>query len=191
MTTARKNLLVFALAFGAVALPSFLYIQQHAFDEEAFNLVLRISARLAILIYLLIFVARPLRQLTGSGLSKHLLKNRRQIGVTLAAVMSAHLLYLLWKNGFVFPFFGALIYAFIFLMLITSFEGPTKALGPKNWKMLHKTGLYALGIALAQAQFGRIIHGMGAPIHYLLAALFIAAIAVRMLAWRRQRLLKN
>ena len=97
----------------------------------------------------------------------------------------------MWKNGFVFPIFGAAIYALIFLLLITSFDGPTRALGTGRWRILHKTGLYAIGIALAQAHFGRILRGVGEPVHYGLAFLFIAAIAVRVLAWHQRRASKN
>jgi DMSO/TMAO reductase YedYZ heme-binding membrane subunit len=191
MTSTRKNLLVFAITFVAVALPSFLNIQQHAYGEEAFDLVLRLTARAAILVYLVIFVARPLVQLTGSALSRTLLRYRRQAGVAFAAIMLAHLLYLVWKHGFIFPAFGAVIYVFIILMLITSFDGPTRALGPKRWKVLHKTGLYVVGIALAQAQFGRIIRGVGEPVHYVLASLFVVAVIIRVLAWNKRRPSKN
>ena len=183
--------MTFGLAFAGVALPAFFYVHQHSYEEGAFNHVLRLSARIAILAYLTIFIARPLRQLTGSAISKLLLTYRRQIGVAFAAIMAAHLLYLMWKNGFVFPIFGAAIYALIFLLLITSFDGPTRALGPGRWRILHKTGLYAIGIALAQAQFGRILRGVGEPVHYGLAFLFIAAFAVRVLAWHQRRASKN
>ena len=187
MTTTNKNLLVFALCFAAAWLSSFVYVQQNFYGDEEFRIVLRAGARVAILIYLLVFIARPLRQLTGSDLSRSLLKHRRQLGVAFAAVMTAHLWFLLWLNGPVVPIPGMIIYAFIFLMLITSFEGPTRALGPKRWRILHKTGLYVIGLALAQAQFGRIIGGVGEPVHYVLASLFLVAIVIRVLAWRKQR----
>lgn len=191
MTSTRKNLLVFGITFVAVALPSYLAIRQHAYGEEAFDLVLRLTARAAILVYLVVFVARPLVQLTGSALSRTLLRYRRQTGVAFSAIMLAHLLYLVWKHGFIFPVFGAVIYVFIVLMLVTSFDGPTRALGPKRWKVLHKTGLYVIGVALAQAQFGRILRGVGEPVHYVLASLFIAAVIVRVLAWNKQRVSKH
>lgn len=187
MTTTRRNVQVFVSTFVAIALPAYLYVKQHALAEEAFNEVLRVSARIAIIVYLVIFVARPLTNLDRSKLSMTLLRNRRQIGVAFAAIMSAHLLYLLWKNGLVFPLFGVAIYSFIFLLLITSFEGPTRAIGPKRWKMLHKTGLFVIGIALAQAQFGRIINSEGEPSHYILASLFMVAVAIRVIAWNRRR----
>lgn len=42
--------------------------------------------------------------------------------------------------------FGGTAYALMYLMLITSFDAPARAIGPKAWRILHKTGLYFLGL---------------------------------------------
>ena len=80
-----------------------------------------------------------------------------------------------------------LVYVFIYLMLVTSFNKPAALLGPKRWKILHKTGLYVIGIALAQAQFTRIASGVAEPVHYVLAVLVLLAIGIRITAWYKQR----
>ena len=128
----RRNLFVFAAALGIVGIPSLFYLNRSGFDEDAFGVVLRTSARFAILIYLLIFSARPLHQLVTSGSTRSLLTNRRYIGIALAGVMMAHLIFLLWFNGLVTPVPGMIIYALLIAMLITSFNGPRAALGPKR-----------------------------------------------------------
>jgi len=187
MTSFRTNVAVFSVAFLAFAVPAGFYLQQHGWDEESLDLTLRISARLALLIYLLIFIARPLRNLSTSSLSRSLLGNRRLIGIGFAAIMTAHLILLIARNGLPAAYLGFVVYAFIYLMLITSFNRPTAALGPKRWKILHKTGLYVIGIGLAQAQFTRIFTGVGKPVHYVLGALVLVAIGIRVAAWAKRR----
>jgi len=183
----RRNLTVLLSTLLVTGLPALLYVQQAALEEESFGVVLRATARIALLIYLLIFVARPLRQLAPHGPGSLLLRNRRSLGIAFAAVMSVHLVFLIWLNGIELALAGMAVYALIYLMLITSFNGPAAALGPRRWKWLHKTGLYVIGIGLAQAQFGRIARGVGEPEHYVLALLILAAIGIRVTAWWNTR----
>ena len=55
------------------------------------------------------------------------------------------------------------------------------ALGPGDGRRTR------LGIALAQAQFGRIVAGVGQAEHYVLAALILAAVGIRGVAWWQAR----
>ncbi|MDH3440103.1 MAG: hypothetical protein OEM63_05090 [Gammaproteobacteria bacterium] len=188
MTSNTKNVTVLTSVLLLCGMPVAWYLNQHAWHEDSLNETLRLTARSALLIYLLIFIARPLRQLTANSLSRWLVANRRYLGISFAAVMIAHLYLLVTLNGVQLLNSGVLVYLLILLMLLTSFDRPTAALGPKRWKILHKTGLYVIGIALAQAQFTRIAQGVGEPVHYLLAALILIAIGIRMAAWRKQRI---
>jgi hypothetical protein len=45
--------------------------------------------------------------------------------------------------------FGGATYAMTYLMFITSFDGPTRAIGPRAWKRLHLTGLVMIGVVFA------------------------------------------
>ena len=119
----------------------------------------------------------PLRDLNVNAIVRNLLKNRRLIGIAFAAIMTAHLVLLIALNGLPAAFFG----------MITSFNKPAAALGPGRWKILHKTGLCVIGIALAQEQFTRMLTGVGEPANYVLAALVLAAIGVRVAAWLKKR----
>ena len=187
MTSNQKNFAVFGAALAAFSVPAWIYLQQHGWSDDSLGVTLRSSARIALLIYLLVFIARPLRDLSASNPSRALLKNRRFLGISFAAIMTAHLYLLITLNGPVVDHLGVVIYSFIYLMLITSFNKPTAALGPKWWKVLHKTGLYVIGIALAQAQFARILSGVGEPVHFLLAGLILIAIGLRVAAWNKKR----
>ncbi len=187
MSSNRKNFTVFSAVFLMFSFPAGFYLGQHGWDEESLGVTLRISARLALLIYLLIFIARPLRALDVNAISRNLLRNRRLIGIAFAAIMTSHLILLIALNGLPAAFFGTVVYALIYLMLITSFNKPAAALGPGRWKILHKTGLYVIGIALAQEQFTRMLTGVGEPANYVLAALVLVAIGVRIAAWLKKR----
>ncbi len=187
MTHYQKNVAVFSLALLAFSLPTWLYLQQNAWDEESLGATLRLGARLSLLIYLLIFVARPMRTLAANMFSQLMLKNRRSLGIAFAAIMTAHLYLLITLNGLPAAYLGMLVYVFIYLMLVTSFNKPAALLGPKRWKILHKTGLYVIGIALAQVQFTRIAGGVAEPVHYVLAGLVLLAIGIRITAWYKQR----
>ena len=113
--------------------------------------------------------------------------SRRSIGVAFAGVMTAHLVYLLWLNGPVTPVPGMIVYALLLLMLITSFDRPRAALGPRRWLYLHKTGLYVLGYAFAQTVVGGLRESPSDPVYLTLAALFVLAIAIRVAAFIKTR----
>ena len=187
MTSNRRNVAVFSAAFLLYSIPTFFYLQQHGWDEASLGESLRISARLSLLIFLLIFVARPLRDLTMSPLSRTLVRNRRFLGIAFAAIMTAHLFLIFARHGFPAAYQGIVVYLFIYLMLITSFDTPTASIGPRRWKVLHKTGLYVVGIAITQGQFVRIWRGVAEPVHYFLAALILVAVAIRVAAWMKRR----
>lgn len=187
MTSNTRNVAVLASVLLICAIPIAWYIDLHGLNEDSLGVTLRLTARTALLIYLLVFIARPLRQLTANSLSRWLLTNRRYLGISFAAVMIAHLYLLVTLNGIQLLNAGVLVYLLILLMLVTSFNRPTAALGPRRWQILHKTGLYVIGIALAQAQFTRIVTGVAEPVHYILAALILVATGIRVAAWRQQR----
>lgn len=156
------------------------------FSEDSFGLVLRWSARLALVIYLLIFIARPLRQLGTHPLGRSLVRNRRFLGIGFASVMTVHLVFLTWHNGLTVNLPGFITYAMVYLMLFTSFDRPAAWLGPKRWRVLHKAGLYWLAIPFSVSIFGRLVTTGGAA-YVVLAALIVLALAVRVAAFRRTR----
>jgi len=89
--------------------------------------------------------------------SASLLRKRRLFGVAFVGVMTAHLMLIVMRftatPGLDYPLsslvLGGCVYAIIYLMFITSFDGPTRTLGPKAWKLLHRTGLIAIAIVFA------------------------------------------
>jgi DMSO/TMAO reductase YedYZ heme-binding membrane subunit len=183
----RTSLTVFGIAILLVGGSTLAYLNLAGFDEEHMLQLLRWTAWTAILIYLVVFVARPLQQLKPSALRRKLLKNRRYFGVTLAAVMTVHLVLLLIVNEQPFNIPGAVVFTLMYLMLLTSFDSAPARIGPRNWRWLHKAGLYALGAGYASSIVGRLLKDPTDPVHLTLTLLMLAAIAVRIAAFLKKR----
>lgn len=190
-----KNLWVFFLVLAIVAVPMLVILAPDATDETNLNLTLRVTARLAFLLYIVVFVTRPLQQLLATPLTRSTLKNRRYIGISFSAVMTAHLLLIGWLLLYVVnqgrslaslvP--GMVTYAFVFLMFLTSFDGPAQALGSKNWRRLHKAGLYWIGIIFAVTLVPDVFNYPGEPVYLAIVTLMVIALALRIAALMKSR----
>ena len=186
-----QNLLVF---FGVVAMiggVSALWLASGELSDERIRASLRWSADLAFVIYLVVLVARPLQQLLRSNWTAALLRNRRNVGVAFAAAMTGHLGLIIYRftsqADLDFPppnFFGYGAYTVFYLMLITSFDGPKKALGPRAWKALHR-----LGLIWAAVIFGlpRAWEDLTDPEYLRFGIPFAVAVLIRLTAWRLSR----
>ena len=82
---------------------------------------------------------------------------------------------------------GGLAYAKIYLMALTSNDASQRALG-KGWKWLHRIGIHYIWLIFAISYLSRAIHAD--PTYHvegrLLAPLFLAALVLRLYAWRRR-----
>ena len=162
--------------------------------DDAVRGTLRGSAHAAFLVLLVVFVARPLQQLLRRDWTRALLKNRRLLGVAFAGIHTAHLGLIVYRDR-VSPAFdfapgeniaGAIVYGFLLLLFVTSFDGPTRALGPRRWRALHKTGLYVVFAAFLPTLVPRTEAEAFGP-NGLLLGLAVLAVAIRLMAWRRGR----
>lgn len=153
MATTKKNLAVFFVTLLLATLLSVGLLAATGVTDDNLRLVLSLTARIAFMIFLLVFIARPLRQLVRTDLTRRLLTERRSFGIAFAAVFTVHLgliAYRFWTvPGLEYPLSSAVVggtaYLLAYAMLVTSFDGPARAIGPKAWRMLHKTGVYFIG----------------------------------------------
>ncbi len=160
--------------------------------DDDIRMPTRHTAQLAFALYIVILVARPLQQLLRKDWTATLLRKRRLIGVAFAAVMTTHLGLIAYRFGtqpeLEYPLFnlmfGGTAYALFYLMLITSFDAPKKALGPKKWKLLHRTGL-----VWAALIFGlpRSAEDLTDPEYLKFGIPFVIALVIRFTAWRQSR----
>ena len=156
--------------------------------DEHIRLTLRESAYLAFVLYVIVLVARPLQQLLRRDWTAKLLRNRRLVGVAFAATMTAHLGLIAYRFGtqpeleFSPNPFGMGAYAVFYLMLITSFDAPKRALGPKRWKFLHRVGLLYAAVIFAVP---RPLETITEPEYLRYGIPFAVAVLIRFTAWRR------
>lgn len=184
-----------ALASSGLAIGLALLLGADAADQAL--LAARWTARVAIPLFLVAYLARPLHKLAASRLTKAILANRRQWGLAFALSMAIHLVALLVNIlifrprglGEIAAGMGA--YALIFIMAATSNDGSMRRLG-KWWKRLHLFGLHYIWFIFFA---GRVLRALGDDPSYHLAAsvsalVLLAALAIRVAAspaWRRAR----
>jgi len=194
MTNKQRNWRTF---FGAIAATSLVcggYLAIAGTSDEYLRIVLRLSARAALLVLLLVFVARPLQQLFHTAQTARLLRNRRLLGIAFAGIHTAHLGFILLRARLIQDFEfspaanlpGMLAYVVILLMFASSFDSTTRLLGPRYWRLLHKSGLYVLFAAFTQTQLpepGQALTDLNWPLLFLIAA----ALVIRLTAWLAQR----
>lgn len=194
LTSNQRNTLVLGASFALMSGIAALYFAVAGLKLESIDLILRLSARIAFLMLLLIFVARPLQQMLRSPGTARLLRNRRLIGIAFAGVHLAHLGILVIKDRVVPDFDllelangpGMFIYLVILAMLVTSWNAAARAIGPKAWKVLHTAGLYILFVAFTQTQLPYPGQGWEA-VNWWFIVLIAIALVIRLTAFLAAR----
>jgi hypothetical protein len=195
ITSNQKNWLIIFGATVPATIACAVFLNIFGTTEENLRLLLRVTARTAFLIYLIVFVARPLRQLFVTDATRWLLRERRSFGLSFASVHTVHAALILYLSRISADFefvpaenlFGAGIYVLILLMAITSFDGPARVLGTRNWRWLHKTGLYVIGFAFVQTLLPANMDELVDPKRMWLVMLTATAIMVRVIAFVANR----
>ncbi len=185
---------VYLLVLALVGVPMLMLISPSFEDRASIALALRSSAMLGFVVYIAIFIARPLRELRSNGFTQFLVGYRPYLGLGFAAVMTVHLALIGWSFIFVTGerppwitlIFGGTAYALMFLMAMTTFPAAARAIGPQNWRRLHKTGLYFIGAIFLNALTGDILEKPTDPYYLAAAILIVLAIAIRTTAFIRK-----
>ena len=161
--------------------------------EEGLGRIARVTARIALLIFVAVYAASPLRRLWREPASAWLLRNRRFVGLSFAVAMAFHALAILALALRLGPGFeiepisfagGSLAYLFTALQAATSSDRAVAALGPGRWRALHRAGLHAIWIVFAVTELPAALQS---PLHFALALLLVAAAALRAAAAFRRR----
>ena len=162
-------------------------------DEAGVRFVVRASARISFLIFLLVYLAAPLRRFGSTPLTRWLRRERRYLGVSFGV---AHFLHLLdiglltvllgdaFEREWVAIVVGGASYVLLAGMLLTSFDRTARWLGPRRWNLLHRTGLHLLWFVFAQSY---TFSALQDPYFVPLALAAWGALALRIAAWRAKR----
>ena len=164
------------------------------FTDDNVALALRLTARVAFVIFLLAFVARTAHQVFVTHFTSKLLRRRRLLGIAFAGMHTAHLLLIFYRlrvnddfamsvteNG---P--GAFIYLVILALFATSFDATARMLGSTWWKRLHTVGIWLIFIAFTQREIPRSLESAELA-NWTLVGLALLALLLRALPrWTRR-----
>jgi DMSO/TMAO reductase YedYZ heme-binding membrane subunit len=162
-------------------------------DEAGLRVLVAGSARISVVLFLLVFVAAPARRFWQNDATRWLLRNRRYLGVSFGIAHFIHLfdialLALLLGDAFEIDaatlYGGGLAYVLLAAMMATSSDRSARWLGPRYWKWLHRAGLYWLWFIFMQSYTGRAVQ---MPEFVPLAAAVWGALGLRIAAWRARR----
>jgi len=151
------------------------------------------TGQLAFTAFLIPFFASPLRSLLKNDFTATLYRWRRNSGIAYGGIQAVHLLIIIWlfmisaeqPVDSAMLVIGGLGIALVMVMLVTSFDGPTKAIGRKNWKIIHKSGFYVCSfIYFYDFVVEPILLGTMAD-YALLASITLAAMILRTIVMLR------
>lgn len=137
---------------------------------DGIRLVVSTTARLSAIVFCFAFAASSLHRLAPSRGSRWLLRNRRHLGLSFAALQTFHAVALVVfasmspsqfataVGGLVIGIFGAAGYLTTLALAITSFRPTAAALGAARWRALHRFGSYFIWFILAVAFLLHLMH---------------------------------
>ena len=165
----------------------------HGGGLAGWSSVVRTSAKTSLLLFLAAFVASSARALWRTPFTAWLLANRRYVGVAFAASHAIHLVGILevvrlspsFSRSLTTLVFGGFGYVVLFAMAATSFDAAVARLGRQRWQRLHKFGMYYLAVIFALSYIPRAL--VESAWYWLLAGPLLAAVALRLIVWQRQR----
>lgn len=133
--------------------------------EGGWRSATRGTARLALILLLIAYAASSLNLLVGGRLTLELMRRRRPIGLSFAAVMAIHVFCILAlaavaRDGHVLHVVdtGGVAYAFIAVLALTSNDYSMRLLGPW-WKRLHTVAIHVVLIKFASLVYQKAASG--------------------------------
>lgn len=154
---------------------------------EQAELAARWTARAALPLFLVTYLASSLYRLRPGDITRGILRRRRQWGLGFALTHSIHLAALL-VNILIFDprtlsslIPGGLAYVMIYLMALTSNDASMRWLG-KYWKRLHIFGIHYIWLIFTAAYSSRIFKPETMTAGLIFAPLLFAALGLRLYA---------
>jgi DMSO/TMAO reductase YedYZ heme-binding membrane subunit len=176
------GLMASVIGLGALAV-----IVWYGADVEGIRLVIRLTARVSLVLFSLAFTAAALARRFPNAWTLWQRRNRRYLGVSFAISHGFHLIAiiaLVRRDPVLFASLtnpviiisGSIVYLFIAAMTATSFDRTAAMLGPRAWRVLHTIGGYYILLTFANA-FGR--RAMQDSFYLPFAGLVVLVLAIR------------
>jgi sulfoxide reductase heme-binding subunit YedZ len=171
------------IALGALAI----VVWRHG-DVDGIRLVLRLTARISLMLFNLAFTAAALARRLPNIWTRWQRRNRRYLGVSFAFSHGVHLMAIIALvrldpvlfaslTNPVIIISGSIVYLFIAAMTATSFDRTAAMLGPRAWRLLHVIGGYYILLTFANA-FGRRAMHDGFYLPFAAVVVFVLAIRI-------------
>ncbi len=175
--------LALAIALLAIALG----VAAGETPAEQAKLAARWTARVALPLFLITYLASSLLRLWPGDLTKALVRRRRQWGLGFALAHTIHLGALAYNVLHYDPrslpslFPGGLAYVMVYIMALTSNNASIKALG-KNWKRLHIFGIHYLWFIFTASYATRLFKPEMMTTGIVFLPIMLAALGLRLYA---------
>lgn len=169
-------------------------------NPEKISEMIALSVRLAVPWLFLAFAASSLPTLFPSKLSRWVARNRRMLGLCFAAGMAWQLLFIVWLVAGHFDYYMAEAYSLydlseqipgylvLIAMTMTSFKFGRQYLTARQWRLLHKGGIYFLwAVVWSTYWFELYYYADIQPIDHVYYWMGISAWGCRSLAWGKKR----
>lgn len=190
----QNGVRLLAATIAALAVMCLALVLGFGFGPEGAHAVVRWTARTSLVLFTLAYVSRPLVQLRPTRTARDILAYRKWIGLGFASSHGFHLagiIAIAWPDPVAFirsqdPTILIAVATFLLLgaMAVTSVERIKKAMLPRTWKRLHRTGMHFAWVSF----FATYAAAMAASPAYAFPTAVLAAIAgVRAAAWFRGR----
>ena len=178
-------------------------LQTDAWSGSAVSAMIQLSVRCAVPLLYLAFAASSLQQLFPAAFTRWLLRNRKIMGLSFAAAMAWQLFFILWLVTVYSDYYmegvyvlrdvieGVVGYSFLIAMTLTSFKFGRKHLQPKSWRLLHKSGIYAIWMYAYSVYWWELFYyPKPDPIDYVYYWAGFLAWGLRAAAWRKKRVMQ-
>ncbi len=162
--------------------------------------MIQLSVRCAVPWLYIAFAASALQVLFPGHFSRWLLRNRKYFGLCFAAAMAWQGFFILWMVTVHTDYYvnevyvlrdaieGVAGYAFLLAMTVTSFPKGRRLLKPKQWRILHLSGIYFLwAYAFSVYWWSLFYYSNPVPLDYIFYCAGLAAWVLRAAAWHRKR----
>ena len=165
--------------------------------------MIQMSVRCTVPLLFLAFATSAMAVLFPGKFTRWLLRNRRSIGLSYAAAMAWQLFFILWMwtghweyyTGEVYLLGDIILqgpgYLTILAMTITSFHPVRRRMSLRQWRVLHKTGMYFLWFILVDTYYYELTYyGDIQIIDYIFLVAGLLAYFMRVAAWGRLRVMR-
>lgn len=157
-------------------------------DAQGARRLIRLTARLSLVLFLLTFIASAWWRLWPGTLSAALMRRRRQVGLLFATSHACHAVGIACLAAWADPqlwaqltpltsrWIGGAGYLAVVLMALTSCDVAVRWLGRARWQILHRLGAHVIWLVFVLSCAKRVA---ATPIYALPLALLIGAMVMR------------